>query len=1421
MRRFNTRLFLWLLGVTAGVAGAAFLVHYLQTGRIAQALLWQARRAEERGDPKEAVRYLGRYVEFAPKDLDERSRLGTLLAHQALDGDPAKVSYRTRERALFVLEGVVAQDPGRHDARRLLARVAMNLGRVELAQEHLTELHRQFPEDGEIACLLAECQEAQGKFGDAALLCWDSIRHAPKHRDGYVRLAMLLRRPDHTTWHIAKDPDAVLKKRPEEILDLLVAANGDAYQAYLARWAARDRGQLKDPKKRAEAAKDVEAALRLAPGQAEVLLAAAELARLNGDAAGARAHLLKCRELHPGEKRSYLALADVELADGKPKEAVARLKEGLEALPDQPDLLWLLANVLLDDGDPDAAAKATERLRQAGGPPTGVDYLQARTLLGQGRWPEAARLLENTRPVMERDGAAAGLLDQVDLYLAACYEQMDEPAQRLASFERITARAARRGDAGDTLSAAMRGRANVLWALGHLDEAVTQYQELLGRPDPPKAAWTELASLLIARTLQRGDGDWREAEGVLRRAAREAPDAVDVPLLEARLHLIRHEWDQARAVLGEARRHFPKRVEPWAALIELAELEEQPAEVVRLIGEAEEKTGDSVDLRLAKARAWATDVRKKAELRPGERPEEAAAVPFPPALSARLGDFTPDDQTRLLRGLMDAAYGAGRTADALRLWQQLSALPQHQHDPRIKLVTVELALQAGDDAALGQALDEVRRIEGDQGPLWSYGEGLRLMRRGEKAKDPAALARAAELLDAAAAQRPAWPALRLAMADLEKLRGNPDAAIAQYQKAIELNERSPRTYRALAELLSDRGRAAEADDVLRKMPASTMAAGGMQWLAVDLALRNHDPARATQLAMAAVARDSNDYRDFLRRGTVLAAARRWDEGERDLRRAVELAPDRAETWLALVRLLAASGRADAARKAIETARTKLPADTLPLTLAQCFDAVGDEKAAREQYTLALERKPAEFDVRGPAVTFFLRAGEPAEAEKLLRPMVDGRLKLAENETIWARHQLAVLLASYPDEPHFTEALGLVGLRLESDKVVANGPPAGGTAEGRREESHVRARVLASRPRHACRAEAISTLKELAAGGPLTAEDKFLLARLYEAEGDTPRARELLLALTAGHEEDPAVLTYYAGLLLRQGETAEAQRCAEQLAALEKARGEARGAYGSVELQARVYEARGEAKRATDLLDSYVHRPGGRPEEVVLLVECLTRQKRFDAALEVCEEAWRTCPAAVSGRANLVVLHAMKPTAEQYARFETHLKEAQGKEPKQARVLLLLAALCDLREDYAGAERWYREALAVDGGNWIALNNLAWLLAQTSGDKAEALRLVQQAIDRQGARVELLDTRAVVELALSQTDAAIRDLRQANADQPTGTRYFRLARAYYQARDRDAARAALRRAKASGLLPEQLHPIEQTAFREVSRGLEAQ
>jgi Flp pilus assembly protein TadD len=90
-------------------------------------------------------------------------------------------------------------------------------------------------------------------------------------------------------------------------------------------------------------------------------------------------------------------------------------------------------------------------------------------------------------------------------------------------------------------------------------------------------------------------------------------------------------------------------------------------------------------------------------------------------------------------------------------------------------------------------------------------------------------------------------------------------------------------------------------------------------------------------------------------------------------------------------------------------------------------------------------------------------------------------------------------------------------------------------------------------------------------------------------------------------------------------------------------------------------------------------------------------------------------------------------------------------------------------------------------------------------------LIEGALELMGPRPELLDTRAMVHMALNDSQKAIADLEKAlTLDTPTAGRYFHLARAYHMAKNPDAAMRAFRKAKELGLDRGKLHPIERTA-----------
>src|SRR6185437_3733917 len=113
MRKINTKLVLGLLIGGMVCTGVVFGVHHFQYGRIADSLLWQARRAEEQGQIKRQAKYLQRYLEFNPKDLNEKTHLAKLWASDTFAG-----STRQRLKAVNLLDQVLTSGADEPELRR-------------------------------------------------------------------------------------------------------------------------------------------------------------------------------------------------------------------------------------------------------------------------------------------------------------------------------------------------------------------------------------------------------------------------------------------------------------------------------------------------------------------------------------------------------------------------------------------------------------------------------------------------------------------------------------------------------------------------------------------------------------------------------------------------------------------------------------------------------------------------------------------------------------------------------------------------------------------------------------------------------------------------------------------------------------------------------------------------------------------------------------------------------------------------------------------------------------------------------------------------------------------------------------------------------------------------------------------------------
>jgi tetratricopeptide (TPR) repeat protein len=1355
MRRFNVRFFFCVLSTTVVLGLALAVVHRLQAGNIAGALLWQADQAEQAGEPGREARFLSRYLEFRPDDLDERARLAKVLVDPSLAKTP-----RARNQARFVLEQVLARDAERHDLRKLLVRLLLDSRQPDAAKEHLDALRKALPRESAVMVLQGEAEQQQGRLESAATWYRKAVAAAPNETGPAIKLVRLLGLPSQ-------------RKKPGNL---------------------GEREQL------------IEKMLNQAPHDVEVILAAADLAQEQGQLADAEEQLAGALKTHRRESRLYVALARFQEQQDKHKEALATIRRGLEDIPaDQHfELDWTLANLLLDGGELDQARLVIDKLKKA--PQTNaVEYLQARCAMRQKRWFEAAGTLEKLRPTFK---AFPDLQRQVDLYLGKCYEQLNEPGLQKAAFERVLKDDPTNLPAGE-------GLAKALWSLGRIDESLKCYRVVANVDQPPAelaAKKIELARRLLWSQPATGQ-NWKLIEQELRAAEALDPQAPEVPILRAEIAFAQGQKDRADVVLAEALNKQPRQAQLWIARALLVESLGDPKKAAALLDEARVKAGDSVDLRLARAQLLARSAPRK-------------TMPDLKSIEDGAGRFNPQDQARLLLGLADLYFEGGSYNEARRLWQALAARPEQAENLQLRLLLFEGALRQGNDAEMTQLLRQIKALEGSDGLWWRYGESLRLIalaRRGDKD----AAARAQLLLREVAARRAEWPALTLAEADLAQVRGNKELAIAKYRTAIRQGARHPTVCRQLVQLLLQQQRIQEAEQEIEQLKQRAPLTGDLCRLAAAFSLFHKDFDSAERLVRSQIALDSTDYRDYLWLGQVLAARGETSaEAEVALTRAVALDETAPEAWMALIRYLLQTDRADQARQKMAVARAKIKGPQKALFLAQCCEMLDDLEQAGRLYEEALREQPKSAMVWRLAAGYYLRRQQPRQAEKLLRDLIDRKVKSSPQDSAWARQMLALLLADGDDARRHPEALALVGLRLDAKGNVVE--TAGGQGKASPAEQVTRARVLALQNRLPLRLKAIAYLEDVLQQNALNPDDQLYLARLYLANGPNMKwwgqARDLLARLTVDQPKNPRFLTFYAQVLLDHKDLVNADRVIGTLEQLEKERKAVPGAFGSVVLRAQVLEAAGLKEKALVLLQTAAARPGVTNDNTLQYTIHIGRLGNLKLAVQLCEQVAHKGSLDSANRTAVALLRATwahdMPAAQRQAwqaqsqRVEGWLQDAIRSEPKNIARRLQLADLYELQGRYDDVEKVCQQVLDINPNHLVALNNLAWLLALRSQKGEQALVLINRALTQYGPRPELLDTRAMTYLALGRPADALPDLQQSVRDDPNATRYFHLTRAYHQAQDASAALGALAQANAYGLSLDRLHPTEHEAYRRI-------
>jgi Tfp pilus assembly protein PilF len=214
---------------------------------------------------------------------------------------------------------------------------------------------------------------------------------------------------------------------------------------------------------------------------------------------------------------------------------------------------------------------------------------------------------------------------------------------------------------------------------------------------------------------------------------------------------------------------------------------------------------------------------------------------------------------------------------------------------------------------------------------------------------------------------------------------------------------------------------------------------------------------------------------------------------------------------------------------------------------------------------------------------------------------------------------------------------------------------------------------------------------------------------------------------------------------------------------------------------------------------------------IALADFLAKQKHCGEALDLLERHGAEAGPEAVAQIAMRIFRLGKPN--EVLRAEK-LVSAGLKQPDRPLPLVnAMAEYCTVQQRHAEADQFYREILAKDADNFVALNNLGVLLALQVKNLDEALEKVEKAIKIAGPMAAILDSRAVVYIARRESDKALADLQAALQDEATPVRLFHQAQAYHIADRNDEARASLEEAMKT-LKIEMLDPPERPLLKKL-------
>jgi tetratricopeptide (TPR) repeat protein len=649
------------------------------------------------------------------------------------------------------------------------------------------------------------------------------------------------------------------------------------------------------------------------------------------------------------------------------------------------------------------------------------------------------------------------------------------------------------------------------------------------------------------------------------------------------------------------------------------------------------------------------------------------------------------------------------------------------------------------------------------------------------------LKRAAQSFDRTIKLNPKRTDAQLKLAEILSTRPEKQNVVDAEKYATQVLSASPDNVDALNTLALTEWKLGKPEDAeqhlqqaLQKFPASLLTSVNL----ARLKLIQKDLKGAEEVLKQAVAHAPKSPEPAAALGQLYIGLRRFPEAEQQFRAALVINPKYGPALRNLGALQMRAGQIGPAEQTYKQLSAMHEKEYKPLYALYLFNA-GRHAEAIAEFQRLVKDDPADRNMRTLLVQAYLKENRVAEAEKVL----DDALRKNSKDVDALLQRSRIYLASGKYTEAQADLTQVLGIRRDSPEAA--------------EAHHLLSKV------HQARGDAANRQQELTEA--LRVDSKYLAARLELAQvliatNAAKSALNLLNETPENQKKSPQVVIQRNWALLDAGDVAELRteidrvlavaRVPEVLlqdAALKFKQKDFAGARAPLE---EVLKGNpGDLRALRPLMGSYAEQK--QPAAGVQKVKEYAAQVPKSAPVQLflggvllgsgdgagARKAFEAAKAAAAGYYPADLALAQLDIAE--GKGDTARKSLSALIERKAGTVAahkLLAELDAKAGNQDAAIEHYRRVLEIDPRNAGSLNNLAYLLAEKTGQTDEALKYAEQAKEIAPASSEVDDTLGWVYYRKGNYPTAVKYLETATANSSAAVRKYHLAMAYVKAGD---------------------------------------